>query len=642
MIACSGSYLLHWPSNIVFICQSVCVLGIQVKPGKPVTHSCEKSRGRLRISQASLGIGEATNKSVVQCNVGNRSPMVLCVLLPNKTESCHLELEFAEADDVVFSVIGPRSVYLTGYYVHQNPPSVPHSDTESYGVDIENSHTEGSSYGSDDYNYEDSFINDDDELQVSPPSPFSDSKAMDEDTPRSDKPSKGRGRKLKKKSQVIESDNDANSDEDDEDGFLLSVFKNKKAGKKTLSEAEEKVAQVTVEMGDEAKDNGIHGNESKEKVDPQDINGKPERDSKLPLDDEVTQVNSEMNELPENLENLAEIAVNSEKILIDDKAHENKAEATIINQNLPINDGKDQMQSPDLVKPKKKRKERSTEEKTCDIEIDKDYSVLRVDKKQVETPTNVEIAAGCLVEMGSNKGQKTKKRKKELHLEGSCSDKIVAKCDEIPKEDKLEQGQLHADSMVKELPANGEYKEPQIDNNIVMKSELLVNDSQPEKKTKKKAKKKTQGDGDVNMGVLNVTENQETTTFMKYEDQTTNAIPNQKRTLSNGLIIEVLANGPPDGKVAASGKKIKIYYTAMLKESGRTFDSNVGKRAYKFRLGDETLIDGWNVGIDGMHIGEKRRLVVPPSMGFGNVGVGENVPPNSWLVYDIELVSVHK
>ncbi|KAL0339350.1 UNVERIFIED_CONTAM: Peptidyl-prolyl cis-trans isomerase FKBP43 [Sesamum angustifolium] len=113
---------------------------------------------------------------------------------------------------------------------------------------------------------------------------------------------------------------------------------------------------------------------------------------------------------------------------------------------------------------------------------------------------------------------------------------------------------------------------------------------------------------------------------MKDEDQTRSTDPIQKRTLSNGLIIEEMLNGPRDGKVAAAGKKVKIYYTAMLKESGHIFDSNVGKSACKFRLGDEGIISGWNIGIDGMHVGDKRRLIIPPSMGYGKHGPGENVP----------------
>ncbi|XP_073118699.1 uncharacterized protein [Henckelia pumila] len=77
---------------------------------------------------ATLGIRDATKKSLVQCNVGNRSPVFLCTLLPNIIESCHLYLKFEEAYDVVFCVIDPRSFYLTGYFVQRNPQSNTHSD----------------------------------------------------------------------------------------------------------------------------------------------------------------------------------------------------------------------------------------------------------------------------------------------------------------------------------------------------------------------------------------------------------------------------------------------------------------------------------------------------------------------------------
>lgn len=70
----------------------------------------------------------------MQCNVGNRSPVLLCALLPGKEESCHLDLEFEEAYDVIFSVLGPRSVYLTGYYVRQNQQSNGHSDMYPYSL----------------------------------------------------------------------------------------------------------------------------------------------------------------------------------------------------------------------------------------------------------------------------------------------------------------------------------------------------------------------------------------------------------------------------------------------------------------------------------------------------------------------------
>ncbi|XP_073150782.1 peptidyl-prolyl cis-trans isomerase FKBP43-like isoform X6 [Henckelia pumila] len=525
--------------------------GVEVKPGKPVTHACEKARGRLRISQATLGISDATKKSLVQCNVGNRSPVLLCALLPNSTESCHLDLEFEEADDVVFSVIGPRSVYLTGYYVQRNPQSNTHSDTESYGMDIENSHTEGSSYDSADDKYENSFI-DDDELQVSPPSPVSSDKETDEAMLDDNRMHDGKGRQenRKKKYQVIESDSE------DDNGYLLSVFKNKRSPKTTMSKDGKNFAQVTEHTCSKFENGGIFGSESTGKASSPDVNIEPES-----------------------------------------------------------------------AKAKKKRKEYSEEEKVG----------------EVEAPTNLmEIGANCSTttpKSGAENGQKSKKRKKDVQLERTLAEGTDSKCHNIPKYDEFKQGLLNAGSVSNELlEANEKHEEQKNDNLITTNSELLASDQKTNKKIRKKKQKKPEGDGGSDVFTSKMTDNKENTT-MKYEHQTAMA-PIQERALSNGLIIEEVAHGPPDGKVAAPGKKVKIYYTAMLKDSGRIFDSNVGKPACKFLLGDKEVIGGWNLGIDGMRVGDKRRLVIPPSMGYGKHGAGENAPPNSWLVYEVELASV--
>ncbi|KAL8542742.1 hypothetical protein ACS0TY_003572 [Phlomoides rotata] len=502
--------------------------GVEVKPGKPVTHLCEKARGRLRISQATLGISDATKKSIVQCNLGKKSPVLLCVLLPNHTESCHLDLEFEESDDVVFSVIGPRSVYLTGYYVRQSQQPNGQSDSESYGVDIQDTQTEESSYHSDDDDdeYEDSFI-DDDEMKEFSPSPVVSSKVNDKL-----KNGKRRGRRLQKKIQVVESDKDASSPErEDEDGYLLSVFKSKRAAKTTLT----------------------------------------------------------------------------------------------------ASNGKDQMHSPDIANPKKKRKECSKEEDHGVSGENKGHEVEAF-KNLRETPEPSSV-------------KKSKKRRKEK-LDGSSTEGTGVEFNDVAECDKLEQDLLRADRKKKKLPAADGDKEQQIDNIVSMKSELLPDASQPEKKTKKKTKKKNQVEEEKPsyshyMALPDMTNNQENR-HMTLENQFTNAKATQYRTLSNGLIIEKVANGPPDGKVASHGKKVKIFYTAMLKDDGHIFDSNVGKSAFKFRLGDKEISDGWNLGIEGMHVGDKRRLIVPPTTGSGEHGMGENVPPNSWLVYYVELVGIRK
>lgn len=71
----------------------------------------------LWFNQATLGFGKATNRSILQCNVGDRSPVYLCSLYPEKSESLQLNLEFEEVDEVIFSVVGPWSIHLSGYYL---------------------------------------------------------------------------------------------------------------------------------------------------------------------------------------------------------------------------------------------------------------------------------------------------------------------------------------------------------------------------------------------------------------------------------------------------------------------------------------------------------------------------------------------
>lgn len=63
-----------------------------------------------------MAIGSSKQTSLVQCNVGDKSPVLLCALLPDKSESLQLNLEFDEDEEVLFSVVGPRGVHLTGFY----------------------------------------------------------------------------------------------------------------------------------------------------------------------------------------------------------------------------------------------------------------------------------------------------------------------------------------------------------------------------------------------------------------------------------------------------------------------------------------------------------------------------------------------
>ncbi|PQM37489.1 peptidyl-prolyl cis-trans isomerase FKBP53 [Prunus yedoensis var. nudiflora] len=119
----------------------------------------------------------------------------------------------------------------------------------------------------------------------------------------------------------------------------------------------------------------------------------------------------------------------------------------------------------------------------------------------------------------------------------------------------------------------------------------------------------------------------------------TNGKPSKVRTFGNGLVIEDLSMGQPDGKRASPGQKVSVRYIGKLK-NGKIFDSNVGGPPFKFRLGIGQVISGWDVGVNGMRVGDKRRLTIPPEMGYGRERAGK-IPPNSWLVFDVELVAVN-
>ncbi|XP_057807402.1 peptidyl-prolyl cis-trans isomerase FKBP53-like [Salvia miltiorrhiza] len=658
--------------------------GVEVRPGQPITHSCEKARGRLRISQATLGFGESLKSSVVQCNVGNKSPVLLCVLLPGRVESSHVELEFEEADDVIFSVVGPRSVYLSGYYIRQNGRSNSRSDTESYGVDIEHSPTDRSNYNSDDDDgYEDSFINDD-ELQVSSPgSHIFYSKGMDEVMPEKNKSKskKGRSKLRRKKQWMIESDNDVSSPQKEDE-----------AGE--MDDESKRDAKCDVgESDDEAKDDDIYGSETKQEVDPLDISDKTERVTQQPsLDEEGIEVN-EMQSLDQEkptkkrkecllTERTSEVQTDNEDPSVPRECKENEAEAS---SDLMGVGGDHLMRALELdsangQKSKKRRSEllggeltEGTDEKYHNISEDLfDQGSLHTDnvtkhlpaangdgeqkQKQEETSmekcgvechnvqSDDEVMQDVLAERKSDylpaeimQEVCVDSKKDDLPAEVMQEEHIDRKIDDLPAEVMKEE---HAERKSDDLPASNEdNKEGQIDRNISTKSELLVNDSQPDKIKKKKKKKKTKDKKDLNMSATQMSDNQDAET--ETETESTKIVALDTRTLSSGLTIKELRSGPPGGKVAALGKKIKIYYSGMLMETGHVYDSNVGKSAFKFVLGDEEYIDGWNVGIDGMCVGDKRRLIIPPSMGYGDVQVGENIPPNSWLIYDIELVRVY-
>ena len=93
------------------------------------------------------------------------------------------------------------------------------------------------------------------------------------------------------------------------------------------------------------------------------------------------------------------------------------------------------------------------------------------------------------------------------------------------------------------------------------------------------------------------------------------------------------------GAEAVPGKTLKIHYTGKL-ENGKVFDSSAGKDPLTFVLGGGQLIPGFEQGVTGMKVGGKRTITIPPSLGYGEQGAGETIPPNSTLIFELELVDV--
>jgi peptidylprolyl isomerase len=95
------------------------------------------------------------------------------------------------------------------------------------------------------------------------------------------------------------------------------------------------------------------------------------------------------------------------------------------------------------------------------------------------------------------------------------------------------------------------------------------------------------------------------------------------------------------GASPTQGRNVTVHYTGTL-ENGFKFDSSVDKgQPYTFPIGTGRVIKGWEEGIMTMKVGGKRRLIVPPSLGYGGVGQAPKIPPNATLVFEVELISVN-
>ncbi len=106
----------------------------------------------------------------------------------------------------------------------------------------------------------------------------------------------------------------------------------------------------------------------------------------------------------------------------------------------------------------------------------------------------------------------------------------------------------------------------------------------------------------------------------------------------SGLQVQDLVEG--DGMQARPGRTVVVHYTGWLKD-GFKFDSSLDRHdPFSFPLGSGRVIRGWDEGVDGMRVGGRRRLTVPPDLGYGAAGAGGVIPPNATLLFEVELLQV--
>ncbi|MDO8805043.1 MAG: FKBP-type peptidyl-prolyl cis-trans isomerase [Elusimicrobiota bacterium] len=95
-----------------------------------------------------------------------------------------------------------------------------------------------------------------------------------------------------------------------------------------------------------------------------------------------------------------------------------------------------------------------------------------------------------------------------------------------------------------------------------------------------------------------------------------------------------------EGPAAVSGKDVTVHYTGTFPD-GKKFDSSVDRNEpFAFKLGAGQVIKGWDEGVSGMRIGGKRKLFIPPALGYGKRGAGSVIPPDADLCFEVELLGV--
>ncbi|NEQ78780.1 MAG: FKBP-type peptidyl-prolyl cis-trans isomerase [Moorea sp. SIO2I5] len=113
----------------------------------------------------------------------------------------------------------------------------------------------------------------------------------------------------------------------------------------------------------------------------------------------------------------------------------------------------------------------------------------------------------------------------------------------------------------------------------------------------------------------------------------------QAVTTDSGLQYIDLVEG--DGASPETGQTVVVHYTGTLQEDGSKFDSSRDRNSpFSFKIGIGQVIKGWDEGVASMKVGGRRKLIIPPDLGYGARGAGGVIPPNATLIFDVELLRI--
>lgn len=141
----------------------------------------------------------------------------------------------------------------------------------------------------------------------------------------------------------------------------------------------------------------------------------------------------------------------------------------------------------------------------------------------------------------------------------------------------------------------------------------------------------------INQNQPAIAQENPTNQIAEEESQLSNSNEEQVTTASGLQYVDIVEG---TGDTPQTGQKVQVHYTGTL-EDGKKFDSSRDRGTpFTFTIGVGQVIKGWDEGVATMKVGGRRKLIIPPNLGYGAQGAGGVIPPNATLIFDVELLGI--